>query len=298
MQISFLRRKNLRYFVLWALVVLFLLIVLNQTLLSLNSTNKINAFLIQNGFYVHLRNIENFIIALRYSNSEARRSNTGIRSTSNSTEKILRYRIPKVCYQTWMTNKREELSSQLQSLLRWNKKLNPDIDFQLWNDTEIDVFIRNEFPHHVYSAFKALNPLLGAAKADFFRYCIIYKRGGIYLDLKSSIKIPGVFGNIIKPNDDCILDIRRLDKEEYRSRWGYGSYEQWFLVYSPRHPYLKYMIDRMTRSIHANISPFERQGGKRETKSAVLRLTGPDGPFQSFSSPFYVSYMLCNFREY
>lgn len=102
------------------------------------------------------------------------------------------------------------MGAGLQKLLRWNKRLNPDIQFQLWNDTEIDNFIRNEFPHHVYAAFRAINPQLGAAKADFFRYCIIYKRGGIYLDLKSSIKIPGVFGNIIQPDDTCILDVRRV----------------------------------------------------------------------------------------
>ena len=182
----------------------------------------------------------------------------------------------------------KDLSAGLQKLLRWNKKLNPDIEFQLWNDTEIDNFIRSEFPVSVYSAFRAINPQLGAAKADFFRYCIIYKRGGIYLDLKSSIKIPGVFGNIIQPEDTCILDIRRLDKEEYRSQWGYGSYEQWFLVYSPKHPYLKYMIDRMTRAIHQRVAPFDGNiNNKRSMKSAVLRLTGPDGSSISDMSAYY-----------
>ena len=83
------------------------------------------------------------------------------------------------------------LSPALLTVLNENKRLNPDIDFQLWDDDDIDKFILNEFPPEYYKAFKSINPNLGAAKADFFRYCILYKRGGLYLDLKSAIKIPG-----------------------------------------------------------------------------------------------------------
>jgi len=217
--------------------------------------------------------MEDYYLSLRYSRPQASKE------SYNATKSSLVFRIPKFCYQTWVTNRPNEISAPLRQLLEWNKKLNPDITFQLWNDTEIDIFIRNEFPGEIYAAFQAINPVLGAAKADFFRYCIIYKRGGIYLDLKSSIKIPGVFGNVIRPGDECLLDIRREEKEPYRGQWRYGSYEQWFLAYAPGHPYLKYMIDRMTRSIHARITP--SLGSKKEMKQAVLRLTGPDGSFHN-----------------
>lgn len=182
------------------------------------------------------------------------------------------YKIPKVCYQTWITKDHAKLSSFTLALLEENKNLNPDIEFQLWDDFDVEKFIKDEFTDTVYTAFKSLNPTVGAAKADFFRYCVIYKHGGLYLDLKSTFKVPHLFGNIIQPDDEAILDIRRDDKQSFRTKWKYGSYEQWFLAFSPRHPYLRMMITRMVEAIHNRIQieqgvPFKYQ---------VLRLTGPD----------------------
>lgn len=182
------------------------------------------------------------------------------------------FKIPKVCYQTWSHKDVSKMTKGIQNILARNKFLNPDIDFVLWDDDDIDKFIANEFPAHVHHAFRSINPSLGAAKADFFRYCILYKKGGIYLDLKSSIKIPGVFGNVIKPDDEAILDIKRIDKMAYRSVWDYASYEQWFLVFAPNHPYLEKMINLMSRSIHEK-TIYE---GASTFKEKVLRLTGPD----------------------
>lgn len=108
-------------------------------------------------------------------------------------------------------------------------------------------------------------------KADFFRYCILYKYGGIYLDIKSSIKVPNVFGNIIMPDDEGILDIKRIDEMYYRINWDYGSYEQWFLVYAPYHPYLKSMIHQIFYDINNRIEFYHGKSFKEK----VLRLTGP-----------------------
>ena len=168
-----------------------------------------------------------------------------------------------------------QISPETISILNKNKERNPDIRFELWDDKDIEEFIRSEFRREVYEAYMSINPVLGAAKADFFRYCIIYKRGGIYLDLKSFIKIPYLFGNIIQSDDEAILDIRRDSKEPYRKIWGYGSYEQWFLVYKPGHPYLEKMINTMTRFINQRIE-FELDNSAKVVKQQVLRLTGPD----------------------
>lgn len=181
------------------------------------------------------------------------------------------YRIPKVCYQTWVTKNLSLLTHNTLQVMRQNQQLNPDIQFELWDDNDVDQFIKSEFPGDVYRAYRTINPLIGAAKADFFRYCVIYKNGGIYLDLKSSFKVPSVFGNIILPDDRAILDIRREDKMLYRSEWHYGSYEQWFLMFEPNHPYLEKMIAKMTRDILGRVAFHNVQ-----RKEEILRLTGPD----------------------
>lgn len=192
-----------------------------------------------------------------------------------------KYLIPKICYQTWRTKDPKELTDSTKDLILYNQKLNPDIDFQLWDDKDIEMFLKSEFPLNVFDAFKHINPAYGAAKADFFRYCILFKRGGLWLDIKSSFTTDHVFGKVIKPDDKSVLDIRRTEFEPYREKWNYGTYEQWCLAFSPGHPYLGYMIDRMVRSITSRIAiplTTEAEGGapRYPNKVQVLRVTGPD----------------------
>ena len=64
---------------------------------------------------------------------------------------------------------------------RW-KELNPNynIDFSLDNDC-ID-FLRENFNDYVADLFLGIPK--GMYKADLWRYCVLYKMGGIYLDIK------------------------------------------------------------------------------------------------------------------
>jgi len=125
------------------------------------------------------------------------------------------YKIPKVCYQTWVTKDHTKLTNTTLEVLAENKRLNPDIDFQLWDDNDVIDFMKREFPGEVYESFITINPKYGAARADFFRYCVLYKYGGLYMDIKSYFRIKNVFGDIIHPDDECILDLRK-GLETYR----------------------------------------------------------------------------------
>jgi hypothetical protein len=59
------------------------------------------------------------------------------------------------------------LSPALLTVLNENKRLNPDIDFQLWDDDDIDKFILNEFPSEYYKAFKSINIFFVPDKQDY-----------------------------------------------------------------------------------------------------------------------------------
>jgi len=52
----------------------------------------------------------------------------------------------------------------------------------LFNDADCRSFIENEYPLDVVYAYDQLIPT--AFKADLWRYCILYKYGGVYLDIK------------------------------------------------------------------------------------------------------------------
>jgi mannosyltransferase OCH1-like enzyme len=184
--------------------------------------------------------------------------------------------IPKVCHQTWYTR---EISPEFQKVMKNNKLKNPDIEFKLYTDNDMDMYIKKNFDDLTYTAFKKINPKYGAALADFFRYCVLYNEGGIYLDIKSSLTTK-LFGNIIKNDDICILDKQR-SHGVWRYKLGYGTYEQWLLIFCKGHLYLKNMINLMVEALHSDIEPkpFNMTWfgfGPTSTKEKVLRLTGPD----------------------
>jgi hypothetical protein len=62
------------------------------------------------------------------------------------------------------------------------KRMNPRFKYQLFDDNDCHDFIRDNFHVSVLNAFNKLIP--GAYKADLWRYCVLYKLGGIYLDIK------------------------------------------------------------------------------------------------------------------
>jgi hypothetical protein len=62
------------------------------------------------------------------------------------------------------------------------KSQNPEFTHYLFDDADCREFIAANFDYSVLDAFDRLIP--GAYKADLWRYCVLYVRGGIYLDIK------------------------------------------------------------------------------------------------------------------
>ena len=89
--------------------------------------------------------------------------------------------IPLNIYQTWHT---KELPYNMKLCSESIRKNNPEFNYQLYDDNECREFIKNNFDDKVLWAFDQLIP--GAYKADLWRYCILYEKGGIYVDIKYS----------------------------------------------------------------------------------------------------------------
>ncbi len=68
------------------------------------------------------------------------------------------------------------------------KSLNPEFDIHIYDENDRREFIKNNFNSEVLDAYDSLIP--GAFKADLWRYCIIYKNGGVYIDIKYHTYIP------------------------------------------------------------------------------------------------------------
>jgi len=87
--------------------------------------------------------------------------------------------IPLKIYQTWHT---KILPAHMKQSVERLKLKHPRFEHILFDDNDCREFIANNFDVSVLNAFDSLIP--GAYKADLWRYCILYKNGGIYLDIK------------------------------------------------------------------------------------------------------------------
>ena len=92
--------------------------------------------------------------------------------------------IPKNIFQTYSNNNYHNIDhyNAIQSLI----DLNPDFKYYFYNDQECRQFIIKNYDEKILNSYDKLYPC--AYKADFFRYLIIYKYGGIYLDNKYLVR--------------------------------------------------------------------------------------------------------------
>ncbi|MDQ6756758.1 MAG: glycosyl transferase [Bacteroidota bacterium] len=180
--------------------------------------------------------------------------------------------IPKIIHQTFKTAK-------LPFITRWHinnfKRKNPEYKYEFYDDDRIDAFFSKEFEPHIYEAYKKIN--IGAVKADMFRYAVLFKKGGIYVDIDSSIN--DKLDSFINPEDEAIITYE-----------GHPSlYAQWALIYNTNHPFLKRTLEKIIENISLNKYPNDghRMTGPtvyteaikeclEETPSIPYRLLGTD----------------------
>ena len=100
---------------------------------------------------------------------------------SSRTRKVKRKAIPVplTIYQTWKT---KDLPPKMKECVEKLKSDNPEFDHHLYDDNDCRQFIKSNYDSDVLNAYDSLLP--GAYKSDLWRYCILYKKGGIYLDIK------------------------------------------------------------------------------------------------------------------
>ena len=184
--------------------------------------------------------------------------------------------IPQKIYQT--TKSKDSIKELIFQNIEKIKNLNPSWDFFLYDDSDIESFIQQEYGDTIYSYFKRISPEYGAAKADFFRYLVIYRFGGVYLDIKSTMNKP--LSSFIQGKDSYILSY--WDNLPGQSHEGNGHYPflpdylergeimQWYIIASPGHPLIKKIIATMLYNID-HYNPYIHGVGWTGT----VTMTGP-----------------------
>lgn len=154
---------------------------------------------------------------------------------------------------------------------------NPEWDCRIYDDAAVDALFSDFFSPDQCKLINKINPKYGVVKADLFRYVAIFKYGGVYLDIKSTLNRP--LDQIIKPEHTLLLSQWRNRLGEEFSGVGLhpellrvpgGEIQQWHVVAQAKHPLLKLVIDRVLFNL-ATYDPYTIGVGQM----GVLRLSGP-----------------------
>ena len=182
--------------------------------------------------------------------------------------------IPRVIHQTFPG---KQLPADLAANVDKLKDMNLGWEHRLYDDTDIERIIAVDYGDDMLRLYRSIDPSYGAARADLFRYLLIYRYGGVYLDIKSSTTRPlddlldGAPGYILCQWDNGPAGSHR--------HWGLhrelegvagGELQQWHVIAPAGHRFLRAVIERVS----ANIGIYRpwRDGVGRD---AVLRATGP-----------------------
>lgn len=182
--------------------------------------------------------------------------------------------IPHILHQTFRTR---DLKPELAASVEAMKQRNPGWEYRFYDDADIRAYVEQHYGPEFLLYFDALNPKYAAAKADLFRYLLMYREGGVYLDIKSHASKP--LNEVIAPTDQFLISQWRNGPDSGYSMWGVhselkdvagGEFQQWFIVAAPGHPFLRATIEAVLRNIRRYNSILHSIG-----KPAVLRTTGP-----------------------
>ena len=83
--------------------------------------------------------------------------------------------IPKIIHQTWKTKNLDCFSSCVESI----KNLHKDYQYKFYSDEECRNIVKEDFKEFL-NVYDSMVPV---EKADLFRYLIVYRDGGVYLDI-------------------------------------------------------------------------------------------------------------------
>jgi inositol phosphorylceramide mannosyltransferase catalytic subunit len=182
--------------------------------------------------------------------------------------------IPTTIHQTYPTS---ELPVPLQTNVDILKAANAGWEHTLYTDPDIERFIRKTYGAAILASYLRLNPEYGPARADLFRYLLIYRLGGVYLDIKSTFDRP--ISEAVAGDEMFILSQWRNGPDGAHPHFGLyrelahipgGEFQQWHIIAAPGHPFLRAAIIRVLDNID-RYQPWKLGVGR----IGVLRTTGP-----------------------
>ena len=153
--------------------------------------------------------------------------------------------IPRIIHQTWKTKESNESIDKLRQT--WIEN-NRNYEYNYYSDDDIYSFIKEHFDEKYVNAYSRI--INGSLKADFFRYCVLFVKGGVYVDIDISCVIP-------------LDDVVDLDTISFVTTTDYCSIQksdriyQGFLGCKPKCKLFINVLDKICDSMHKNQYKFD-----------------------------------------
>lgn len=155
-------------------------------------------------------------------------------------------KIPKNIFQTMETN----LSIlNVKACIEQTKLLNPEYNYYYYNAFECRKFMKEHF-NDIFEYYDLLIP--GAYKADLWRYCVLYKYGGFYTDIRMYPYMS--FDSIISDDTEFVTCIDLSKNMAYQA----------ILGCAPGNKFIKSVINECIKNIK-----------NRSNDNGCLNITGP-----------------------
>ena len=141
----------------------------------------------------------------------------------------LKSKIPKTIVQT-MTNADKLPAAMLEASSSW-KKENPSYEYTLFSGDDRIEFIKNFYGKEILAMYFAMSH--NSFKADLFRMCYLYKKGGIYVDIDCACNKS--VDTIIKEDRDIVAGIAN------------NQINMGMLISAPESPIFEHILETGTR---------------------------------------------------
>ncbi len=183
--------------------------------------------------------------------------------------------IPRVVHQT--ARSMGDLPDDVRRNYEANMALNPGWEFRFHDDAAMLSYLQRHLPAGAFDLCGRVNPAYRVILADLFRYLVVHREGGVYLDVKTRLAAP--LDSILRSDDCFILSQWRNGPGEKYEGWGIypelsrlkrGEFQQWHVMAAPGHPFLERVIAQVLANME-DYSPAWHGTGKM----GILRVSGP-----------------------
>ena len=151
-------------------------------------------------------------------------------------------------FQYWNS---EEVPQEVQRTMHTWKKLG-GLQYRLFNRKKARVFIKNNYDERTLKAF--LQCKVPAMQADFFRYCALYKHGGLYIDADIALR---------ENTYQALVDLLSSAENALIMTRERAIANDFIFIREPKSPLIKKVIDKAISNI------------EKRTSNNVWEVTGP-----------------------